>query len=138
MAPKASKLDPFMHLLGKVPDERIAEMAGLAVSTVEAVRRRLGKTEGREELQPPEQVILEARKDYERIVEAATPLPDPPEPEPPCPPCIRVVKPFRVPRCPPADRPRAFGRHDVFGSLQPELREWLWAHHRARCEPFGA
>lgn len=37
----ASKLDPFLNLLGTVPDERIAEMAGLKPATVTAKRQEL-------------------------------------------------------------------------------------------------
>lgn len=35
----ASKIDPFVDLLGKVPDAKIAELSGLQESTVAAYRR---------------------------------------------------------------------------------------------------
>lgn len=37
----ASKIDPYKHLLGKVDDEKIAEMAGVKPATVTAYRRDL-------------------------------------------------------------------------------------------------
>jgi len=38
----ASKIDPFAHLLGKIPDEKIAEMAGVKPATVANYRRDQG------------------------------------------------------------------------------------------------
>jgi hypothetical protein len=42
MAFPPSKIEPYANLLGKVPDKRIAEMAGVAETTVAAFRRKKG------------------------------------------------------------------------------------------------
>ena len=39
---EGSKLHPFQHLLGRVHDEKLAEMADVSVSTVSTYRRKLG------------------------------------------------------------------------------------------------
>jgi len=42
MTTKPSKLEAFAHLLGKLPDAKIAEMAGLGVGVVASARARKG------------------------------------------------------------------------------------------------
>lgn len=53
----ASKVDPYAHLLGDVPDEKIAEMAGVKTATVKAYRLKL---EGAADLSADPGTMLES------------------------------------------------------------------------------
>jgi len=127
-----SKIDDFADLLGGMPDEQVADLADVAVSTVKRWRAKLdiapyevseqddplppGLAEG-----PPTEDSLDAER----------------EPEPvPAPPCVKVTAKRRVASWPfgwAPNVPHHLGRGDVYSG---ERAAWLWEHHRDICVPF--
>lgn len=122
----ASKIDPFAHLLGKVTDEQIATLAGVALSTVTAYRRRLGvavpQASADVELAPdgvPEEAVT---CDVEPVIEDVEPAPS----------CVRARASRWLPRWL-NGRPWRVGRRDVYTG---DEAAWLWEHHRDLVEIF--
>lgn len=124
-----SKIDPFAELLGKVSDERIAEMAGVRVSTVVAYRARLGiglpdPDQGTDQPDPDENLAPEESDtfDLDDLDVEALPAPG----------CVRVLTSTWVDPWV-NGRARRLGRKDVFTGADAA---WLWEHHRDLVEPF--
>lgn len=149
-----SKLDAFTHLLGKVPDARIAEMAGCAVSTVAAARKKAGSVAAGPALDAPASppadpapeapTVAEAEAELAHLTEGATSADEAREmlaeagadieelpPSEPAPTAVLITRTF--------DAKGPDGRWTHYGYrsyYKGDLAAWLWEHHRNRVEAY--
>lgn len=127
-----NRLGEFAELVGKVPDAKLAEMAGVTPEEVAAAREEARATE-------PEAPKVEAPPKPEAPkVEAKPEAPPKPEnkvePEPksePAPRLVRVLRGAQVRG--PDGRTWRLSFADVY---KDERAAWLWEHHRALVEPY--
>jgi len=144
-----SRLYAFQDLLGRVPDAKIAEMAGVSSSGVRSARLRLGIPTPAAEPEPAptaesEECAEEAQLDED---EASAPAPSDdkeeeeqeegpaPRPAEPTPRLVEVARSAWIDRFPPTGRPRRIGRGDVY---RDDVARHLWEHHRALVRPYEA
>lgn len=125
--PSPSQRDEYKDLLGMVPDEEIAEAAGVQVATVARWRRDLG-------IEP----YASSGAPSALATEPAAPEAETSAPE------AKTIQPMasapKTVRCKVGTRvvgPDGRTLHLAFrGVYRAELAAWLWEHHRDLVEPF--
>lgn len=115
---KSKKVEPFADLIGKVPNDKIAEMAGVEPADVEAY----GATP-----QVLSEILGVSEADVRSAIDVVQPTPRPSAPS-----CVRVVV-GRANLAGPDGRTFKIHRRDIFTG---EQAAWLWHNHQALVEPY--
>lgn len=139
----ASKLQPFGHLLGKVPDDKIAEMAEVKPATVAAYRRDRGIDAPDKDADVDEELLegVAAGDADESATDDEAPAGEPDGRAPPGDAATQSFgQPPRTVQVPdgkyritgPNGRTMRLRRRDIY---RGKLAAWLWEHHRDKVEP---